>query len=160
VTDLTLALWDEVLAPEEVELVDEYLADHYDQARATQVYALLLADGAVYVGISYDATHRLKGHARNALKTHADQNVAVEVTDTPSEVFLAIHGEPQLVALVVCPTRRHAHLYEALLTARIAEAGVHVHGAGFDKTLDAWARNEVRGVKLDDHEALAALVAR
>jgi hypothetical protein len=67
---------------------------------------------------------------------------------------------PTLVALVVTPSRRHAFLYEALLTARIAEAGVHVFGEGWDQTADKWCRNETSGEKLDGPDALVSLVGR
>jgi hypothetical protein len=111
----------------------------------------------VYVGLSFEPVARIKAHARNALKSPGPE-YAVAFAQ-PSEAFLALHGDPTLVALVACPTRRHAHLYEAILTAQLGNAGVHVYGAGFDRMAPKWARNEVKGRKLlaAPEQLLAAL---
>ncbi len=159
-TDPTIAYWGPPLLPEEVELVEEHLASGKTPlAETAVVYVLLLADGSTYTGITNDVARRLAEHTRSARRTHANQYAAIEVTGAPNETYLAVHGEPTLAAVVATPTRRHALLYEALLTDKIAEAGVHVFGAGWDQDTPRWERNEFKGEKVSEPEALAAVVS-
>jgi hypothetical protein len=151
--------WSPVLAPEELELVDEWLGDQFRPAPPTAVYVLLLASGAVYCGISYRPDRRLVEHKAN-LELAPEHGVAVAIEDgtLPSQLFLAIHGLPEAVALISCPSRRHAALLEVLVTDALAQAGVHVYGAGWDKAEDKWRRNEFKGEKVEERKVLLDLV--
>jgi hypothetical protein len=165
---------DWVLCPEELALVDEYLADRWDPTRPTSVYVLHLGSGAAYVGLAYNPADRFKGHARNAKKTPTPRTDGIGPIATqfenPSTAFLALNGDPNIVAVIPCATRRHAFLVEAELTARLAAAGVHVFGNNYDQTGETrpdgdapattgmWARNEAKGSPVEA-TALAALAS-
>jgi hypothetical protein len=159
--------FDDVLLPEEVDLVDEYLSSGarpgHDIDAPAVVYVLHLGSGAVYVGISKALDGRVKDHARNAKKTPLVIDTPLgpnaSPAPSPSATFLMVHGDPNVVAVVSCPTRRHALLYEAILTEEIASAGVHVFGSGWSQHEAMWTRNEVKGRKLDSPAQAAALVA-
>jgi hypothetical protein len=151
--------WNRTLTAEELSLVDEWLGDQFRPEPPTAVYVLLLASGAVYVGISYAPETRLKQHKKSL--TLAPENcVVIQIEDgtLPSQLFLAVHGLPEQAAVISCPSRREATLLEALLTDALAQAGVHVFGAGWDKAVDKWTRNEFKGAKIDDVKRLLDLV--
>jgi hypothetical protein len=162
VSDPTIAFWGPPLLPEEAALVDEYLADGRPQDERASVYVLALEDGAVYCGLTKDISRRLAEH-RRAQETYRLPvgSDACPAEGSPGTFYLALHGEPALIAVVACPSRRHAHLYEALLTDKIGEAGINVYGARWDQTVASWGgRNERKGAKLDGADALDALIAR
>jgi hypothetical protein len=150
--------WNRTLNPEELELVEEWLSDRCDPSRKTVVYVLLLASGAVYTGVSYNPKSRLREHI-NCLSLAPENCVAVPVEDKPGEIFVAVHGLPEIAVTVDTPSRRHAFLLEALVTDGLAQRGVHVYGANFDRAVPRWERNEFKGVKLDDAKRLVDMVA-